>query len=264
MKVSVKWRNRLLLIIFLLFVLLTSFGCCYSFIKINMGSPIVIDRTPITPNNEINKVNDGIKKVFTTTRDDQIIQSYEVILNGKKSSFNIVYLKSLIDKEMKITGMMNNELEIVTLKEDIDDFQNEYIDRIYGSNYMQIIMGSDGKNYLAVLSFTNIHGKMVYLLFDDEMNYINRDDEIIAMNKGQFLEVANLENVWYRDSIINKDNKSQLRVKIDGNKIYYLKHIHSGDCLGKLEDRIITIFNSKLLYDVKRSFSVINSYGTCD
>ena len=54
------------------------------------------------------------------------------------------------------------------------------------------------------------------------------------------------------------------QAKIENNKIYYLAHIHNGDCLGNLEERVYTIKNDKLIYEVLNTYKVLNGAGVCE
>lgn len=261
---SIKMRNRFLIIIFLSFVFVSSFGCCYSFVKIKMGGPIVIERgtdDSILDGENSYEFNDGVKLLFTQKQGKDILQNYEVILNKKVKNFTVRFFSENDSDGVQMTGESFGNIKLfLKLSESDENFTVENLEKLYNTKYMSIIRGRDGKSYLAVMTSTQSIDE--YLIFDDNLNCINKDEHIVVLDRRQTLGLDSEMDVWYRNDLISSES-NQIRAKLEDDKIYYLKHVHSGDCLGKLEDRIYSIENGILKYVAKKTFGVVNVSGIC-
>lgn len=280
---STSLRNKLLLTIFLCLIFVISFGVCYSFVKIKMGGSIIIERDPTVDDSikkeEVDKRKDKEEKEFVLSAKKKpvvlkstkaigalIIQTYEFTLNGDVKSFTIEYTKSEQFEYTYIKGQSYDGIELVNLTMNTKGnyFTTEYIDRVYGTKYMEVIRGEDGKEYLVVMSHVSLMSttnKIKYYIFDQNGKCINRDEEITVAVLGQNLKISDEENMWYKNDLISTEVQS--RAKIEDNKIHVLKHVHEGDCLGKIEERIYTIVDGSLKYTTKKNFEVAELNGTC-
>lgn len=270
---SIGLRNKLLLVLFLLFVLVSSFGITYSIVKIKLGPPVIVVKGAVVGSQQ-SVSDDGIVQVDANRNGNIIEVNYEVTLNGKTRKFSIEYSQERNCQypleECKIFVKGNGPQGIVLFdgiyRENEQPLDINYFRSAYDSKYMSIVKGTDGKSYLVVMNYLAQESrgtKIEYFIFDDELKYINQEDEIIVSVKNQELQVKDEVDVFYRNDLFDNEKK-QIRAKLEDGQIYYLKHIHQGDCLGSLEDRIYHIDSGSIRYEAKRSFEIVNRTGACN
>lgn len=154
-----------------------------------------------------------------------------------------------------------------------EDFNVENINTFFNEDNFQIIKDSDGLSYLIVLSNGNINDFM-YIFNDDGVllteglfpnNYMNYDAFIVTSGYNDPCELENNALSWYEDVWgISENNyySKNIYVKIEDNQIYYLAPIilnNSSDMnRGYLEERVYSIHNDELLYEVINTYPILN------
>ena len=222
-------------------------------------------------------IEDGITLKDTYQSDDEIIQEYEIILNGKQNNININYTYSdCWDNAICINGNYNDYSFFYDelFDEDVTDtFTPQAIDQLFNENNFEIIKGVDNKNYLLI--FTKNPYTTALYVFNEQLNIVNdginsewyEGDKENAFIIYSFVNIPVLENqqdIWYDDVYnINADN---IYVKVENNKIYYLTpNLSYQDYVGsiynevndiELEERVYTINNNKLTYEVINSYNI--------
>lgn len=241
-------------------------------------------------NNEIENLTDGVKLKNTKKESDKIIQEYEVVLNGKKQNLTLNYelekteyyydiITKLNDIEFYHYASYNPELESYEIGFD-KTFTVDFINSHFNEKNFTIIKGLDNKNYLAIYNYVRMHedfGYIKYYIFNEDLELINKED-ILIEDRGQGLlfgegcdedyEKCNSGNMWYEETqnIFNYETY-QIRAKIEDNKIYALV---GGNCNPVnidediLEERVYTINNNKLEYEVINTYKIAAYAGaTC-
>ena len=239
-------------------------------------------------------IEDGITLKDTYQSDDEMIQEYEVVLNGKRKMLTIVYTYQYDDELIahQIEGKLNNLSLYNKMKRDEYDpttgivihkypkdelFNIESLRSDFNQDNFQIITGEDAKNYLVVFSeYIEAYqdgedfNSNAYILNDnlEVISNIEDYDAYIPVTSNAFrlynkdynivLEVENA-NPWYNDSICN-DYFCHKIFKIENNKIYYLvakiKNNYTESDYGTLEERVYTINNDELKYEVINTYKI--------
>ncbi len=241
-----------------------------------------------TENNNTDKnddtvtLQDGIKLVNSKEEDDKIIQEYEIIINGKNKKAEIIYELKQEEDEYSITGYFNGT-EIYKkwnyITEGVLANPNEYneqanvstINNNFSEKNFSFIKGNDNKNYLAIKTYEDngeAYGGPSYIIFNDNfINLINsyqnaRNNRFEILEKLEELYFENGIKPWYKNNNVckmyNENEDCQIRTKIEDNKIYYLHYnqdVAEYD-FGSVEERIYTINNGILNYEVVNSYKV--------
>lgn len=220
-----------------------------------------------------------------TTSNSKIIETFDIVMNNKKSVFEIEY-SSKNDEANAIINIKLPETKqtlMVDLNEHttFENFNTDYLKNYIKENNFQFIKGEDNKDYLLVVveaeNFSG--GPSAYLYaYDDDMNLVTGDvsydscsnDEMMAIVYGPTSNetVEEPGKSGYRNNFnLTKKYDDTINVKIEGDKVYYLKADYNAandEIDGILEERIYTIKNSKWEYKIKNKFKIITSSGaTC-
>ena len=278
-------KQTVLTIIIIILVALIASGTTY-LIMINKNDNKVNETTNNTSKEQDNKVEDGVKLISTKKSNDTIIQKYQVVLNGKEKELELKYYCEDVNKEMPfmhLVGKINNRdyLKYEAWYDDEKDFNNifseENIDKQVNSNNFYLIKGTDNKNYLGFIGYKDTYN-LLYI-FNDNLELITnnilsyngymfsdngtQDAFIITRTELIVTEVAEKNNISYGNTFNLKDVDSELSyyVKIVDNKIYNLVSLFNEDIIdgsenGKLEERVYTINNNKLEYEVINTYTI--------
>ena len=230
--------------------------------------------------NEESTKEDGVKLVKTYNLNDKIVKEFEITLNNKVKTINVVF-DYVEDDEMFVgetvgivTGIINgnkviNYIETNPSKTNVFNI-NKIKDKFNESNF-KIIKGKDNKSYL--LLNTDNQGEVLFesnlLIFNDELKQIkdNFDGFFGSCSKSENMIISstqagyNLENnlnPYYENRFnIDLEDYPRIYVKVDNNKIYYLAHIYDGNKdEGIVEEREYTINNDKLEYKVIKTYKI--------
>lgn len=221
-----------------------------------------------------------------TDRDkEKIIAEFNVKLNGKLKEFTVEYEVLQDEYYASIRGKMTGIKEKISfdsVEDDIDkfvadNFKEKKISAMMGVDDFHIIKGEDNKDYLLVTVRTNhfISGKTDYLyVFNDELELVTGDIDYNGCSNDEAFTIR-IESSGHKsdeepgksgykdenDTLGYKNLKEDyyLNLKIEDNKIYYLKakqKLAGENDYGTLEERVYTIKNNKLEYTVKNTFKI--------
>lgn len=249
-------------------------------------------------NNEGNKElivkEDSIKLNKIYNLNDKIVEEFEILLNGKKQTMNIVFNyeaeENILDDENDIKkvqyvkGQMNNKefFYQVFNKNSFNEemFSVNYIKSEFNENNFKIVKGKDNKNYLIIVpNNTSEYYDIELFIFNDNLEQItnsfngysgicDKKENMIIMSRSTHLELENNVNPWYKNTFsvnFKEGTNKGLGVKIENNKIYYLNPIIKSEIelndVGILEEREYVLNNNKLEYKVNKTFKIINGTG---
>ncbi len=225
---------------------------------------------------ETEELIDGVKLIDVKKQEDKIVETFEIVLNGKKKemNFQFEYEKNEIFDLYVIKGNYKNFLihgsDYSLSDTSIDKvFSVDSIKENFNSNNFKIIKGEDNKNYLGIIANRN-NDDILYIfndnlenIIDDTYDDYDRSIEIIpgVNDKNSFMITTyyntpcgeNMDAIWYKNAF-NIKNKTNFALKIEDNKLYYLAFKLNDYPNSTLEERVYTINNSKL------SYTVINEY----
>lgn len=126
-------------------------------------------------------IEDGITLKNTYQSDDEMIQEYEVVLNGKEQNMNIIYTQEKDELGIEtITGSLGNEtvyLDMYDTPNEETAFNINRINQNFNEQNFQIIKGSDNKSYLVIASMLNYPTgiRMNYEIYNDNLNKLNQE-----------------------------------------------------------------------------------------
>ena len=190
----------------------------------------------------------------------EMIQEYEVVLNGKEQNMNIIYTQEKDELGIEtITGSLGNEtvyLDMYDTPNEETAFNINRINQNFNEQNFQIIKGSDNKSYLVIASMLNYPTgiRMNYEIYNDNLNKLNQESiplytsmQCISNN----LEIEPFENEYVELYNLNSDNSCyRIRGKIENNQIYSLFYNYDET----LQYKVYTINNDKVEYRVLRTF----------
>lgn len=237
------------------------------FITIIIVSCIVI----FTINNPQKK---QIKLSSTIIENDSITQNYKVKLNNKEVTVPI-----------KFTYEFNEQLETYYIKGNINDstlvyynksnnkdsiFNKEELSKQFTNQNFKVLKGKDNKEYLAIISnnqnFDSNYTPEYLYIINDNLDLIMLNDMNLMIKDYNIKVKVENEKIWYKDTfnICQDKNNCKIMLKIENNKIYNLvinpESTLEND-LGTIEERIYTISNNKLEYNIKNTYKIVGSYG---
>ncbi len=239
------------------------------------------------------EVKDQVTLEETKEIDGSFVQTYQIVINGLEKTLEVefLYRDNTDTNEQSLTGDYNG----ATLYSYYETYQDEptlydasMIDRSFNENNFSFITGQDGKSYLLI--HTNIYDDgageedKLYILNDslefvsnDLVDYAGSSDvrgmTIMSTYTGYTLE--NNESPWYSDDFnaCQTPSNCYIDVKIEDNKIYYLvpvlKEIDEEaeeeeeeiQDYGELEERVYTIRDSELSYEVIKRYKITHIAG---
>lgn len=224
-------------------------------------------------------VEDYVRLVDTREEGNQIIQNYEMVLNGEHQEFEIEF-------DCELGRGINGDFDTYYVTAEFDNallydmesydqsnvFNISDINKNFNADNFRIITGGDNKSYLTVYGNTS-YGIMLYI-FNDDLELLT--DDLISFDIFSFngfpitLEYSvpcQLESgvqPWYENEW-NVSTNHFINVKIEDNKIYFLaptmKSSIAESEFGTVEERVYTISDSNLKYEVLNVYSVI---GVCN
>ncbi|MCM1052363.1 MAG: hypothetical protein NC483_00075 [Ruminococcus sp.] len=232
-------------------------------------------------NDDDNIISDSVKLIDVKQDGVNTIESLEITLNGKTKNMEIVYTADSFNDFCKfnIDGKYNDIF--LYLDRCKSDFTGDLVTLIKDSfneeNY-KIIKGKDNKNYLLII--TNYDTVYVY---NDNLELISKDAiEDSYENSNSAFTTSNYytnvvtkldtnKNVWYiNENYCNKHSDAyggcNVVFKVEDNKIYYLalnitELNYTENGYGILEERVYTINNNKLEYEVINSYEVLDIFN---
>ena len=252
-------KNTILYIITTIVLIVIAVGTTYIIMN-NKNNEEITEPSNNDNNQEEQVLKDSITLKNTYQEGNNIIQEYQVVLNGKERNMNIIYTQEKDELGIEtITGSLGNE----TLYLDMYDTPNEEtafdinrINKNFNEQNFQIMRSSDNKNYLSIVTMLNYPTgiKMNYEIFNDNLNKLNQESiplytSMQCINSN--LEIEPFENVYVELYNLNNENSChRIRGKIENNQIYSLLYNYDET----LQHRVYTIHNDKVEYQVLRTF----------
>ena len=204
---------------------------------------------------------DYVKLVNTREEDNQVIQEYEMVLNGEYQEFDITFEINEGEGYWDISSEIgeNNIFSISNSYEEMQLPNNfaDYIFQYFNENNFIIFPGIDGKNYLILQSYATFPDSSVqinYDIFNQNWNYIG----YLPVVWGANAIVLEDESVWYPNNLYIDDlkNEKHIRCKIVDNSLYNLVYQ-----VEYVEERVYTVSNNQLEYNVINQYKVIEANG---
>lgn len=230
------------------------------------------DDLPLENNQD--EVEDYVKLVNVRDEESKVIQEYEMVLNGKKKEFMIEFVIDEVyinDGEREpngdywLIGAMEDEVvyseilsqeEVKSNKIDKDSINNAFSERNF-----TIFEGND-KKYLIIADYgSEYFGRfMSYSIYNDDLKIIDS----LSLYVGDSQSILNDLGFPCYDSIYadiyDLDITSySFRTKIEGSKIYNLYYNYDQEPI--LEERVYTINNDKLTYEVVNTYRNLSIAG---
>ena len=204
---------------------------------------------------------DYVKLVNTKEEDNQVIQEYEMVLNGEYQEFDITFEINVGEGYWDIDSTLGDSY-LFSVWYDTDPLNNyvDFIAQYFNENNFIIFPGIDRVNYLIIqgYAFPPAGGVGIdYNIFNQNWDYIG-NLAVIYQGQGVVLED---ESVWYLDNlnIDTVQDYNKIRSKIEGDKIYNLYYT-----CDYMEERVYTINNNKLEYEVINQYKILEASGaTC-
>ena len=252
-----------------------------------------------TENVELNKDSievdskDSITLVNTEVVDESFVQTYDIMINGKERTLEVEFLYRNYEdtKEQSLTGDYSGAT-LYAYHETYEDEPTVYdvnmITSSFNENNFSFISGRDGESYLLI--HTNIYSDLAgeedkLFILNENLEFIDNDlvdyagssetqgMTIMSTYTGYTLE--NNESPWYSDDFnaCQTPSNCYIDVKIEDNKIYYLvpvlKEIDEEaeeeeeeiQDYGELEERVYTIRDSELSYEVIKRYKITHIAG---
>ena len=245
---------------------------------------------------EVAKEN-SIKLVETKKIDESFVQVYNIVINNKERVFEVEFLyRNQEDlKELSLLGDYNG----ATLYAYYEKYKDEatidvnMITSSFNENNFSFISGRDGESYLLI--HTNIYSDGTgeedkLFILNENLEFVDNDlvdyagscktqgMTIMSTYTGYILEGD--EYPWYTDNFnaCTTPSNCYIDIKIEDNKIYYLtpvlKEVSSLEEekddeaeedevreYGELEERVYTIHDGNLEYEVIKRYKIVGITG---
>ncbi len=281
---SLKKEYVMIAICFVLAVFITG-GVAYLVVS-NVQNKVVneetTDKDNNTNNNEEEKLIDGVKFVNATKQNNEIRENFEVIIDGQKHDLELNFLYNNENDMERVLGYFGDYEVYLNSNDEITDsskdkiFNVDVIKKEFTKDNFKFIEGNDGKKYLLIIGNSKgLFADNLYV-FNDKLELISKDipsievcskDWFTIQSGYTFYELENGVSPWYQDTLNVCDSKETCNVvlKIENNKIYYLAPIVNFDMDSSntdvLEERIYTINNDVLNYEVINKYVIVNGSG---
>ena len=265
-------EKSILIVIIIILVAVIASGATY-IIMSNKEEKTNKDNSNAETNNNL---NDNVKLANAKKEPNKIIEEFNIVLNGDEKNISIEFTYN----DYFIEGKYNNKIVAFLNNYDNDDNKEEMltisnVKKLFNEDNFKIIKGTDSQNYLLLLfkeeeiSYENnvevINNFYMYIL-DHNLNFISNDKtdyfEILRFENNP-CEFENNVDPFYKNTFnINLENalSGNIQVEIKDDKIYYLAPIIPEDYneqnYGVLEERVYTINNNKLSYDVINTYKI--------
>lgn len=245
------------------------------------------NKDPKEPSKE-NEMADSVKVKEIKKAGEKFIETYDVTMNGKKSTFEIEYNYEYETDYANIYAKIKNTKEPISIEvqeTDSEKFKNDNftetnLKKKLTEDDFRFFKGEDGKSYLLVIvktyHFVSGHSDYLYA-FDDELKLVEGDiardecsnDEAMTIRNDASISMSKEEpgKTGYDDTLgiyKNTDRRFYLNLKIVDDKIYYLKSDYTTATegnYGTIEERIYTIKDSKWTYTIKDKYKITDGAG---
>lgn len=207
--------------------------------------------------------------------DDKIIEHFDITLNGKSKTIDVDFEYRFVNDSIHVVSAGIKDTLIYSReyyengnqikKEDV--FNEDIIKRTFTVANFDIIAGSDDKDYLIAYYTGPLESSLK--IFADDMTLISKDlVKPDPVHEGFVISyfynnICELEkgNPFYPNTF-DSDNSKKIHVKKEKDKIYFLAPVlnadFSGNDFGTLEERVYTVRDNKLEYDVINKYKIKN------
>lgn len=242
---------------------------------------------------EVNS-DDSVKLVDTEKIEDSFVQTYQIMINGKERELQIefLYRDNTSLKEQSLTGDYNGATLYAyyeNYEEEATLYDENMIDSSFNENNFSFLKGIGGESYLLI--YTNIYDDgageedKLYILNEnlefvanDLVDYAGSTDTrgMTIMSTYTNYTLEGEEYPWYTDSFnaCSTPSNCYIDIKIEDNKIYYLVPVLNEVSeeeeedeedvnidYGNLEERVYTIRDGSLCYEVIKRYKIIDVKG---
>ena len=265
------------IIITILLVIIAS-GTTYIFMDKKDNKPEIKENNNNKPNddkvnnNESETKQDGVKLLKTYNLNNKIIEEFEVTLNGKTKTIKATFNYNQNDEELDNVKGSLNDISLYSKyyfesENKEKGFSVKVIKEAFNENNFQIIKGIDNKSYLLIKA--DYEEELELLVLNDNFELLSKN--IREDNRGGrtgfnityfYNHICEIEkgNPWYKDTFGINDPYNHIHIKVEDNKIYFLAPIlnenYDGNDYGILEERVDTINNDKLNYNVISTYKI--------
>ena len=239
---------------------------------------------------EVNEDN-SVTLVSTEEIDDSFVQTYHVVINGLEKTLEIEFLyrdNTSLDQQ-SLTGEYSGATLYAYYEDyetDASGFDENMIASSFNEGNFSFIQGVDGESYLII--HTNIYDDgageedKLYIL-NENLEFVSNDLVDYTGSESQGMSIMStyttytLENdeyPWYTDSFnaCSSPSNCHINVRIEDNRIYYLvpvlnevsENTEEETQDGELEERVYTIDDGVLSYEVIKRYTITGVSGLTD
>lgn len=244
------------------------------------------------------KKDDSVTLVSTEEINGSFVQTYKIIINNLEKTLEVEFLYRDNEdlQEQSLTGDYSGATLFAYYENYGEDssvnktvYNTNLVDSFFNENNFSFIFGRDGKSYLLI--HTNIYSDGAgeedkLFILNENLEFVDNDlvdysgssetqgMSIMSTYTGYTLEGD--EYPWYTDNFnaCTTPSNCYINVKIEDNKIYYLtpvlNEVNSDEDettdeevvdYGELEERVYTINDGNLEYEVIKRYKIVDVTG---
>ena len=286
-------KKVLIIIVVLLSFGVIAFGIFYASTHDFGVDPKDDERSNVELNEGVVEVNEdnSVTLVRTEEIDDSFVQTYHVVINGLEKTLEIEFLyrdNTSLDQQ-SLTGEYSGATLYAYYEDyetDASGFDENMIASSFNEGNFSFIQGVDGESYLII--HTNIYDDgageedKLYIL-NENLEFVSNDLVDYTGSESQGMSIMStyttytLENdeyPWYTDSFnaCSSPSNCHINVRIEDNRIYYLvpvlnevsENTEEETQDGELEERVYTIDDGVLSYEVIKRYTITGVSGLTD
>lgn len=269
-----KTERIILYLIFILLVIILIVGGYYMLHNLPKDKEPQKTTEPIKEEKTEPKHQVTLKNVRTSG--DKIIEDFEILINDKTQNISVEFSEETATTTATMSGITVYKTESDETNEDDpkvlkgNNFTTSRVESAFNENNFKFIKGTDDKYYLLMVTYDLKmigHEYHLYIL-NDELNLITGNLKFGTCGSEDYMTIASMlegftledDSVWYKEDTlnINDSDVSRYAVKIENDKIHYLK---TTPATNTAEERIYTIGNNKLTYTVTDTYTIKGGSG---
>ena len=230
-------------------------------------------------NNDNEKLSDKIEFKSVKEENNKIIETYNMVLNGKSKDLIIEY--SLDESQNYFVGKNKDTelyLEVINDLDQVDEIKRNLLKRNFQEDDFYFIKDSDNKTYLGIAA-KDSNEQVRLTILNDELQVINKNFNSLGGESGSSLDYSMIlyggkssfkltDGTWAGYDLQNDCpvylEDCHVMLKIIDNKIYYLVPVIKSEEESYIEERIYTINNSKMEYKVNNKYDIMSIVGSVE